>query len=231
MTINTAMRMIRLILFTVTILSLSVNIASGQETSDPTDGSRKSRVADLEQLSWWVSMEHSFSDSLWREAQAAITGHQADSALFTDAEFYMEVRRIVALAENGHTNVSTSAIHDTFGLLPLRAYWFSDGPYIVRAQDLHRDLLGARVDAINGTPITDLETRLMDYHGGNREFFQRYSAPLLMFSPPLMHAIGVSDNPEAVAPEFGPLGETDGQSVGAWNEVSSSSCFGRGAIG
>ena len=192
--INSTMNIIRMGLFSAAVLLLSSSIASGQENSDSTDGSKTSREADLEQLSWWISMEHSFSDSLRHEAHAAIAGHRADSTLFSDAEFYMEVRRIVALAENGHTNVSGGPIHDTFGLLPLRAYWFSDGLYIVWARDLHRDLLGARIDAINGKPIADLATQLMDYHGGNREFFQRYYAPILMFSPALMNAIGVSQD-------------------------------------
>ena len=196
MVIDSALRMIKMIIFPAVILLLINNIAFGEDFSDTTHGSRKSRAADLEQLSWWVSMEHSFSDSSWREAQTAIASHQADSTLFTDAEFYMEVRRIVALAENGHTNVSTDVIHDKFGLLPLRAYWFSDGLYIVRARDLHRDLLGARIDAINGKSIIDIEIQIMDYHGGRRETFRRYFAPLLIFSPPLMNAIGLSEDPE-----------------------------------
>jgi hypothetical protein len=102
------------------------------------------READLEQLAWWVSMEHSFSVALYREAQSIIADHRRDVTPFTDAEFYMELRRIVILADNGHTNVSTGPIHDQFGLLPLRLYWFSDGLYIVRARNFHKTLLGSR---------------------------------------------------------------------------------------
>ncbi|MCP4600910.1 MAG: hypothetical protein GY847_10340 [Proteobacteria bacterium] len=164
--------------------------------SSTTDGDEYDRDADLEQLAWWVSMEHSFSVSLWSEAQQAIAGHRKDKTKFTDAEFYMEVRRIVALPDNGHTNVSGSPIYEKFGMVPLRVYWFSDGLYIVRAKEQHKNLLGGRIEAINGKSLDELETLLMAYHGGTKAFFRQYTAMPLMLSPALLHAIGLSESPE-----------------------------------
>ena len=160
-------------------------------------------------------MERSFSPAVHSEAQRIIAGYRKDAPAFTDAEFYMELRRIVGLADNGHTNVSDSPIHSQFGLLPLRLYWFSDGLYIVRARNHHRTLLGARVEAINARPLGDLQfrTRLMDYVGGSEEFFRRNCAPSLMLSPALLHAVGLAESPEEltlqVKSEAGKMLEVD----------------------
>ena len=164
--------------------------------SSTTDGDEYDRDADLEQLAWWVSMEHSFSVSLWSEAQEAIASHREKKTQFTDAEFYMEVRRIVGMPDNGHTNVWDRPIYEKFGMVPLRVYWFSDGLYVVRTKEQHKDLLGARIEAINGKSLDELETVLMAYHGGTKGFFRHYYAGSLMLSPPLLHAIGLSESPE-----------------------------------
>lgn len=154
------------------------------------------RDRDFEQLSWWVSMDRSMTPAQWQEAQKSISTHRSEKALLSDAQFYMEIRRIAALGDNGHSNVSGGPIYEHFGLLPLRVYWFSDGPFIVRAAERFRNLLGARIEAVNGTAVGDLTTTLKQFHGGRMEFFRHYSAAPLMLSAPLMHAIGLSESPE-----------------------------------
>ena len=54
-----------------------------------------------------------------------------------------------------------STIRDTFGLIPLGIFWFSDGVYVVRTPKPHERLLGARIDSINGRTIGELEALLM----------------------------------------------------------------------
>jgi hypothetical protein len=141
-------------------------------------------------------MEQSMTPALWQEAQESISVHQSEETPLSDAQFYMEVRRIAALGDNGHSNVSKGPIYEHFGLLPLRVYWFSDGPFIVRAKERFQNLLGARIEAVNGKEIGDLTTTLKEYHGGSQEFFCHYSAAPLMLSAPLMHAIGLSESPD-----------------------------------
>ena len=187
-------RGLSLAVFTGALLLAWTQLLSGSEVSAVDTTQVYDRDADLEQLAWWVSMEHSFSDSLHRVAQQIIADHRANSTAFTDAEFYMEVRRIVALPDNGHTNVSGKPISQQFGLLPLRTYWFEEGLTIIRTKNQYRDLLGAHIQAINGIPLDELQIRLMDWHGGNAGFFRYYTAGKLMLSPPLLHAIELSES-------------------------------------
>jgi len=153
------------------------------------------RSTDLEQLRHWMTLEQSFSAAARAEAEILFEEYERDADAYTDAEFYMAVRRLVGLAENGHSNVSTGPIHGQFGILPLRTYWFSDGLYVVRARGDHEALLGARITAIDGTSLEELEPQLMEYHGGNRAAFRRFAAMPLMLSPALLHAIGLAASP------------------------------------
>jgi hypothetical protein len=188
------------------VCALALPMLGGTGSSNPVAASQSpkleekdvayARGADLKKLEEWVTLEQSFTDARRANALQAIAGHRKNETEFSEAAFYMEVRRIVGLADNGHSNVTNSPIRETFGLIPLSAYWFSDGLHIVRAPKPHEHLLGARVDAINGRAVGDLEALLMKYSSGTAEYFRRYAAPLLMFSPALLHAIGLSERPD-----------------------------------
>jgi len=125
---------------TTALLFLSVLSVLTQAKAPPGDEPR-ARSVDPHALEEWVAMEQSFDDARRAEARAAIAAHLEHETAFSDAEFYMEVRRIVGLAENGHTNAWDEPIRERFGLVPLRTYWFSDGMRIVRARAPHEALL------------------------------------------------------------------------------------------
>lgn len=61
------------------------------------EGARAS-AADLRKLREWVDLERSFTDASREAARKAVEGHLEQATEFTEAEFYMEVRRIVGLA-------------------------------------------------------------------------------------------------------------------------------------
>jgi hypothetical protein len=154
--------------------------------------------SDLLELEKWVALEKSFTDETRREALQTIEHHRKEKTTFTEAGFYMEVRRIVGFADNGHSNVTTRPIYQTFGLVPIRAYWFSDGPYIVRAHESFADYLGFRIEAIDGKTIADLENTLGDYFGGSEPFFRRIGALPLVLCPKALHAVGLAKSPDRI---------------------------------
>jgi hypothetical protein len=108
----------------------------------------------------------------------------------------MAVRRIVSLAENGHSNVSTGSIFGFYGLLPIRTYWFTDGLYIVRARSDHAGLLGTRITAIDSTSVKKLRQQLGDYWSGTTALFKRWGALPIMLSPAVLHAAGLAARPD-----------------------------------
>ena len=174
----------------------------GVAATRPAAMAQVDRVADLAELRRWMTLEQSFTVAARAQAEKLLADYESEASEYTDAAFYMAVRRLVGLAENGHSNVSSQPIYQQFGLLPLRTYWFSDGLYVVRAQRKYEELLGARITAIEGTPLKDLEARLMQYHGGNRPAFRRFAAMPLMLSPTVLNAIGVAASPDELTLEL-----------------------------
>src|SRR5262245_29129589 len=143
----------------LTLLPLLVPASTGGDEA-------RTREADMRKLDQWIDLQPSFTDERRHEAHAAVAAHLAQGKQFTDPELYMEVRRIVALADNGHSNADVTPIHQRFGLLPLRTFWFSDGLYVVRAREPQRKILGARIVGVEGRPIGELEARLKAYCAG-----------------------------------------------------------------
>ena len=148
------------------------------------------RVEDLTHLQRWARMEQSFSTDGKRAAlnriQALLEGPEPRS----DAEFYLQVASITALADNGHSNISVNPAY-RFGLVPIRTFWFSDGMHIVRARSEYAKLLGARIDSIESVPVDVLVERLGEYVGGTDEYFRQYPSAGLMLSPAILHAAGI----------------------------------------
>lgn len=161
----------------------------------PIQDARPAHEADLRKLQEWIDLERSFSEPRRQEARAAVAAHLESGRSFSEAAFYMEVRRIVALADNGHSNPDDTPIFQRFGLLPLRAHWFADGLYVVRALESQRALLGARIERVEGRTLAELEPRLRAYCGGTLEYFRHYCEAQLLLSPALMHAAGLAQEP------------------------------------
>jgi hypothetical protein len=88
-----------------------------------------------------VELDQSFSPDARAEASERIDELLADAEALAPLDFYLKLASIVALADNSHSNITTSPIYE-FGLLPIRSVWCSDGLYIVRARTEHERLLG-----------------------------------------------------------------------------------------
>lgn len=69
----------------------------------------------------------------------------------TDAEIKIEMIRLVALAGDGHTQVFWN--RDDFNLFPIAFYRFSDGWFVVRAEESYKQAVGTRLVGIGDTDI------------------------------------------------------------------------------
>jgi hypothetical protein len=168
----------------------------------PAQVETRARGTDLQKLQEWIELERSFSEPRRAEAHAAVASHLENDREFSDAAFYLEVRRIVALADNGHSNVDDQPIFERFGLLPVRAHRFGDGLYVVRARQAQRALLGMRIERVEGRTLAELEPLLKVYCGGTLEYFRHYDEAQLLLSPALMHAAGLAQQPDRLRLSF-----------------------------
>ncbi len=157
------------------------------------------RGADLACVELFLETEKSWPLGTLEQARGSLASLREEAADLEDAAFYLRVSSIVALADNGHTNLSRGAIRRHFSLLPIRTYWFDDGLYVVRAASAQRELLGARVVEIAGHAPDALMAKMQTYYGGTDESFRVYAHPWFFYSPDLLHAAGLIPSSNSIA--------------------------------
>jgi hypothetical protein len=144
---------------------------------------------DIEQFSRLLSMDRSFSPTARTEANRQIAELKSEHAPLGRERFLVALLRITALADNGHTNLYRKGSPQD--LIPLRVVTFADGLYVLRAKSQYADLLGARVESIEGRPTRDVIAALEQLHGGT-EGWRHIDAAIYIQSPEILYggAIG-----------------------------------------
>ncbi len=122
---------------------------------------------------------------------------------------HLELARIVALADNGHSVVPAGFRALAFTRIPLRLAPFEDAFHVVRARPDLADLLGARVIAVDGRPVEELRAVARTLNGGTTAFRDRF-VPFFLESPGQMQVLGVATSGEAALYRFALL---DGRTV------------------
>jgi tetratricopeptide (TPR) repeat protein len=110
-------------------------------------------------------------------------------------QIVVELARIVALVDDGHTNVApTRDPAIGFRTYPVMMYFFKDGLYIRAASSQRAELVGARVIAIGNTPVDEAYRRVRELIGRDNEMGARYFAPQLLAMPEVLHALGLVED-------------------------------------
>ncbi len=149
---------------------------------------------DIEQFSRLLAMDRAFSPAARAEARRQTAELKAERVPLDSARFRVALMRITALADNGHTSLDDE--RDNWpNCVPLRVMWLADGLYVLRAKLPHTDLLGARVDNIDGRPTRDVLATLEQLHGG-AEGWRRIHAALYIQSPEILYGAGVGSRPD-----------------------------------
>ena len=152
---------------------------------------------DLDYLRKITWLDWSYTEPTRSIANAVIDEALGKKLPLSPAAFELVVSRVLASADNGHTNVWGSTTANRFNRLPVRVYNFADGIFVVRALPDVEYLLGARILSIDGTPIETLRARLRMYTGGT-ENEKNARLPFYLESPELLYAAELSKTPESV---------------------------------
>jgi hypothetical protein len=139
---------------------------------------------DIEQFSRLLAMDRSFSPAARAAADRRITELKSGQAPLDRERFHVALLRIAALADNGHTGLYNGK-GSPQNAIPLRVVLFADGLYVLRAKSAYADLLGARVESIEGRPTRDVIAALEQLHGGT-EGWRRTRAVIYVQSPEIL---------------------------------------------
>jgi hypothetical protein len=139
----------------------------------------------------FMAVDKSYSTANRALAERRLSALESRLAAITPAQFELEIARIVALADNGHTNAAPLRRAQRYNRVPVRMFAFGSDFHVLRARGPHSDLLGGRLVSIDGHPIATLRDAARALMGGTPEFRDR-PAPLFFESPTLLNAANLA---------------------------------------
>lgn len=153
----------------------------------------ETRAADLAAFrQTFMAVDKSFSEAARAAAEERLANLERDAAGSSQAYFDLELARIAALADNGHTHYVLGSISRYYNRVPIRLGVFGEDFHVLRAAGENNDLLGARLVSIDGHPIAELREAGRSLWGGVNGFRDRFAFNLLE-SPELLHALALAD--------------------------------------
>jgi hypothetical protein len=161
------------------------------------DDQAAGQIADAAYLTAYPQYERAFNDNERAEAVRLVQRLQADAGSVTHEQFVLRVAAIAALADNGHSAIGRNAFMKNTPRIPVRTYLFADGLYVLYADEADQDLLGARVDTIDGRSIESVFRVIRRYRGGTDPTRRGVLIPMLE-SPALLQAAGVAQARDAL---------------------------------
>ncbi len=155
----------------------------------------EARLQDLEYFENYVrGYDRSFHFRARGIALSKINELRKDVDKLSQARFELAISEIVALGENGHSNVWNGSRAKRYPSMPYQGYWFDDGYHIVATTNEYTSLLGARVTHIGNTDIEVIKDAFRGYYGGEDSGFVAYALPFLIQNTAFLFELGFIDN-------------------------------------
>jgi hypothetical protein len=149
----------------------------------------------------FLAADIAYSDEARAEAERRLDALKDRSGEVSPAYFELELSRIVALADNGHTAAFPWMRAARYNRVPLRLAAFGEDFYVIRAAPEHADLLGARLVAIDGRSIAEARTAARSLMGGVPHWRDRF-ANYLLESPEQLHALELATSSNSATYRF-----------------------------
>ena len=152
-------------------------------------------LQDLSQFrTAFLDRDRALAGEARREAESRLQGLTARAGTLDRVELGLELARIAALADNGHSLVLLGPLLDQSNRVPIRLTVFEGQFHVVRARQAHAGLLGGRLLAIDDIPLERLRQTAHALVGGVAARRDRQAPPLLE-SPHMLHALGLVTHP------------------------------------
>src|SRR5215469_6004529 len=150
---------------------------------------------DLDYFAKAMAFDRAFSPAARAAAEARVSALKALPEALPPAKLQVALMQVMASADNGHSRMDPTADQTTL-ILPLRVTRFAEGFYVMRAAAPYRDLLGGRVDSIDGRAIDQILPRLETLRGGV-EGLRRENAAQFVVVQDLLYGLGITTDPKA----------------------------------
>src|SRR5262245_33529110 len=177
------------------ILAVLLFVLAGAARAQGALPGPEGRVADLKFFrAEFMAKDRSYSAEARQKAEARLAKLEKEAAGISQVAFDLELARIVALADNGHTAYFASTRSRRYNRVSIRFVPFGEQFYVLHADSANRDLVGARVDAIDDRSIGQFVATARMLSGGTNAWRDR-SVPYFLESPEQMHALHQGKEP------------------------------------
>jgi tetratricopeptide (TPR) repeat protein len=116
----------------------------------------------------------------------------------TRNQIIVELTRIVAMIGDGHTSIAGLMSDPKIGFrsYPLSLHFFKDGLFVITADREHAQAVGARVLKIGNRSAEQAFDAIkgLVFHDHNNEFGLKASAPFVLVTPEVLHAVGLVED-------------------------------------
>lgn len=158
---------------------------------------------DLDVLVEHVTTTHSFDfrfvdETGWRAAADDLRERIPE---LSDNAIIMEMQRLVAMLQDGHSTIHLLSEESWFRFYPLKLYLFSDGLYVIRAREPFADALGMRVVRIGDYSAEEAYQRMSQYVPRDNDSTLKSVTPMYLVLPEALDGTGIiadMDQPEFV---------------------------------
>lgn len=171
------------------LLATSASAQTSPKSPTPEDLRQDLKIFEAQVL----DVDRSFSPAARAEAKRRLQGLEARLGAATILEAQIEVCRIAALADNGHTGCRSEpqAPSVDVGFYPLNG-----GVYVFSAGPGQTDLLGGRLVAVDGRAIGEVQRTVRTLAGG-RPAWRDLNSVYAYSRPAVLHALGLAREADA----------------------------------
>ena len=99
---------------------------------------------------------------------------------FSDERMLLELERLMFYMHDGHSYILPVAMNVRTVYLPMQFYVFSDGTYVIDADEPYRKWIGCEVLSIHGIPVTKLLEDMNGYVHQDNKFTVLWFAPSIL---------------------------------------------------
>ncbi len=136
-------------------------------------------------------------DSIVAESRHEITHSKSN------IECYFAIRKIIAIIEDGHTQLLENGIFNLLDLrFPFRVDEFTDGVYITLIGKDYKMFLGFRLIAINGKPIENILETITKVVNNDNKFGRKYWALNGISFARILYGLKIIDNTDNIELEL-----------------------------
>lgn len=157
--------------------------------------------ADLAHLSSEMLRLHFnlYGDMSQSKFQKQVNDIDARIPFLSDEGIVFEFMKLVGKLRSGHNLIiPTNGAKGSFSRLPIEFYWFSDGLFVVDANEGFESFIGSQILSIGGIPIRQVLNGVGVLNARDNEMQSLWLSPYYISMPEVLEGLGVIDDVAAV---------------------------------